>query len=270
MNYDMYYCKENEKPLDVISELGGFCSIFRSIGCIGDSLSSGEFAVDDENNIRTYHDMYEYSWGQFIARRTGSKVYNFSKGGMDAKTYLNSYALENGFFDSAKKCQAYILALTVNDITMVKNGELALGDKEDICNDLNNIKDSFIGYYTAIILKYKKIAPNAKFFLVTCPKCVEDESLRASYYDEVRELLYEVAKKYTNTYVLDLREYAPIHDQKFVDTFYMAGHLTPAGYKISADTICSYIDYLIRKYPRDFVNVGFINSNDEEKLKYAK
>ena len=77
--------EENEKPLDRIVTDGGFCSIFRTIACIGDSLSSGEFESKDESGNTRYHDFYDYSWGQFLARSTGSKVYNFSRGGMTAK-----------------------------------------------------------------------------------------------------------------------------------------------------------------------------------------
>ena len=31
---------EKEKPLDTLVKDGGFCGIFRRIGCVGDSLSS--------------------------------------------------------------------------------------------------------------------------------------------------------------------------------------------------------------------------------------
>ena len=34
---------EKEKPLDTLVKDGGFCGIFRRIGCVGDSLSSGEY-----------------------------------------------------------------------------------------------------------------------------------------------------------------------------------------------------------------------------------
>lgn len=61
-------------PLDRIPEDGGLCSIFRTIGCIGDSLSSGEMEGKNEKGNKTYHDYYEYSWGQFIARDTGSRL----------------------------------------------------------------------------------------------------------------------------------------------------------------------------------------------------
>ena len=78
--------EKNEKPLDKLDPTGGFTAIFRTIGCIGDSLSSGEFeGTDPETGGKTYHDTFEYSWGQFLARMTGSRVWNFSRGGMTAR-----------------------------------------------------------------------------------------------------------------------------------------------------------------------------------------
>lgn len=41
--------KDGEKPLDNISVSGGYTSIFRTVCCIGDSLSSGEFESRSEN-----------------------------------------------------------------------------------------------------------------------------------------------------------------------------------------------------------------------------
>ena len=83
--YEYLSIGENEKPLDRIVTDGGFTGIFRKIGCIGDSLSSGEFESRTADGTRNFHDFYEYSWGQHIARSTGSTVYNFSRGGMTAK-----------------------------------------------------------------------------------------------------------------------------------------------------------------------------------------
>ena len=73
---------------------GGFCSIFSSIGCIGDSLSSGELEYTKDNGEKGYWDFFEYSWGQFLSKATGCKVYNFSRGGLTAKTF-HVYADEN-------------------------------------------------------------------------------------------------------------------------------------------------------------------------------
>ena len=81
-----------EKPLE--NMVGGYSNtaIFRTMAFIGDSLSSGEFETVDREGKRHWHDMYEYSWGQFIARKNGLTAYNFSKGGMTAKGYLEWFA----------------------------------------------------------------------------------------------------------------------------------------------------------------------------------
>ena len=83
---------KRKNPLTPLSVNINLCSIFRTIGCVGDSLSSGEFEGHDADGNKHYHDLYEYSWGQFMARDIGSKVYNFSKGGMTAEKYCESYA----------------------------------------------------------------------------------------------------------------------------------------------------------------------------------
>ena len=116
MDITKYYLGENEKPLDVIKPDGGFFGIFRTVACVGDSLSSGEFESTDENGNKGYHDYYEYSWGQYMARAAGNTVYNFSRGGMSAKWYLDSFGNEICAWDKSKACQAYIFALGVNDL----------------------------------------------------------------------------------------------------------------------------------------------------------
>lgn len=88
MDLEKLLFNENEKPLDNIVYDGGFTRIFRTIGCIGDSLSSGEHESRDAEGKAGYHDFYDYSWGQYIARNAGIKVYNFSKGGMSAKAKI--------------------------------------------------------------------------------------------------------------------------------------------------------------------------------------
>ena len=43
---------EKEKPLDTLVKDGGFCGIFRRIGCVGDSLSSGEYEIVNEDGTK--------------------------------------------------------------------------------------------------------------------------------------------------------------------------------------------------------------------------
>ena len=47
--------------------------------------------------------MYEYSWGQFIARTIGSKVYNFSRGGMTAKEYCEGFGEQKDLWNEKYK-----------------------------------------------------------------------------------------------------------------------------------------------------------------------
>ncbi|NLB80441.1 MAG: SGNH/GDSL hydrolase family protein, partial [Clostridiaceae bacterium] len=167
MNWENELFNKNEKPLDKFVDGYSNTSVFRTIAFIGDSLSSGELETRDENNKPGYHDLFDYSWGQYIARKNGLKAYNFSRGGMTAKEYIESFAEQNNYWDKEKACQAYVLALGVNDIY---NRNMEIGTIDDIDkNDYRKNKHTFAGYYGAIISRYKEISPDAKFFFVTFP-----------------------------------------------------------------------------------------------------
>ncbi len=255
MNLDYIFGKtSDEKPLDNLVTDGGFCGILRTIACVGDSLSSGEFESLDKNGVKHYHDMFDYSWGQYFARMAGCKVYNFSRGGMTAKEYCNNFAQANGFWDKEKAAQAYIIALGVNDVL---NGGQPVGTAEDVClEDYNKNADTFAGYYGKIIQRYKEIQPDAKFFLITKPKDRRDAN--NSLANDMSELAYSFADLFSNTYVVDLREYAPVNDEEFCRRFYLGGHLNAAGYLLYAKLIASYIDYIIRHNFEDFSQIGFV------------
>lgn len=260
MNLDYIYgalC--DEKPLDTLVADGGFCGIFRTVACVGDSLSSGEFESVDKNGVKHYHDLFDYSWGQYLARMAGCKVYNFSRGGMTAREYCNGFASENGFWDEDKAAQAYIIALGVNDVI---NGGQTVGSVADVClDDYTKNADTFAGYYAKIIQRYKEIQPDAKFFLVTKPKDHRDE--RSDGADAMSELLYSFADTFSNTYVIDLRRYAPVYDEQFRKRFFLGGHMNAAGYLLSAKFIASYIDYIIRHNFEDFSEIGFVGYDKE-------
>ena len=256
MDMNDFYVREGEKPLDRLVADGGFCRVFRSIACIGDSLSSGEFESLEAEGKHGYHDMFDYSWGQYIARTTGAKVYNFSRGGMTAKEYVESYAESRGWWDPSLACQAYILALGVNDV--LGHGQ-PVGDVTDInLEDDTKNADTFCGWYAAILQRIRAFRPDARFFLMTMPKTLsERDPLRAKH----AELLHKLARLFDNTYVIDLHNYAPIHDEKFKKTFYMLGHLNPMGYILTATQVMSYIDYIVRSDPAAFAEVPFIGTS---------
>lgn len=257
---------ENEKPLDRLPVDGGYTSIFRTIACVGDSLSSGEFEGLDEEGNKSFHDMFEYSWGQYIARAAGVKVYNFSKGGMRAETYMKTFAQQKGFWDPELKAQAYIIALGCNDVKPENIDFMGTVNDIDV-RDYTKNAHSFAGYFGAIIQRYKEIQPNARFFLVTKPRSGWDKG------DEVnllhRQLMLDMAELFDNTYVIDLFEYGPKYDSEFKKNFYLGGHMNPCGYKLTARMIMAYIDYIVRHNMQDFKQIGFMGTpfyNCKEKL----
>ena len=252
MDWTKELYNEQEKPLDRMVEGYSNTSIFRSIAFIGDSLSSGEFETRDEEGKPKYYDMYEYSWGQYIARKNGMLAYNFSRGGMTAKEYMEGFAEEKGFWDSEKACQAYVIALGVNDIF---GKGMEVGSVEDIGSE----KDTFIRYYADIVKKYKEISPNAKFFFVGFPKdrySADNEKAAKA----IKEM-YALTEIFENSYMIDLYQYGPEYDEAFREKFYLYGHMNPMGYIFTARIIDSYIDYIIRHNPQDFDMVGFIGKN---------
>ena len=257
MDMTRFYANENEKPLDNIISDGGFCGIFRTIGCIGDSLSSGELESKDEEGRVGYHDFYEHSWGQYMARATGSKVYNFSKGGMTGKEFCETFAAKCGVYERENLCQAYIIALGVNDIS---RGD-EIGDVENIDTVKGRVAGdmSIIAYQAQIIKVLKSLQPDAKIFIMTIPYSESKSAERSKREDELAEGLRKLADKTKNCYVIDLRKYGPVHDKKFDETFRL-GHMTPAGYMLISKMVMSYIDYIIRNNHKDFNQVGFIGT----------
>ena len=247
-------CPENEKPLDRLVTDGGFVGIFRKIACVGDSLSSGEFEWVDDAGVTHYYDRFEYSWGQYIARAAGCTVYNFSRGGMTAREYCESFAEDKGFWQKELAAQAYIIALGVNDLM---NQHMEPGSMDDVdFADWRNNKKTFTGYYAQIIQRLKEIEPEAKFFLMTTPK--GDDETRDADGEIQRQCVLALAEAFDNCYVLDFGLYAPVHDAEFKEMFYLRGHMNPCGYILTAQQVMSYIDYIIRHNMADFRSVGLV------------
>ena len=257
MNLNYLLGNENEKPLDELVTDGGFVGILRKIACVGDSLSSGEFeGFRESDGAKLYIDRFDYSWGQYMARMAGCTVYNFSRGGMSAKEYIESFGNNMGYFQRDLAANAYVIALGVNDIS---SKTLEIGSPDDVdLEDYRKNAPTFAGYYSAIIQRYKEIQPEAKFFLVTIPKyAVDFPSEKEERKAQHRELLHKLAELFDNTYVVDLYEHAPIFDKEIKEKFF-SGHMTPAGYMFFAKMMTSYIDYIIRHNLKDFKTVGLM------------
>ena len=241
---------DDELPLENIDKSGGFCRSFLSWGCIGDSLSSGEQNYYENETLKGV-DLYEYSWGQYMARTTGANVKNFSKGGLNTKTFLESYAIQNNVFSDENKCQAYTIFLGTNDINFAVDGN---AETDIDFNDYNNNADTFVGRYAKIIQKILELQPKAKIFCIT--------PWKTSATGTVRNQIVSVCDKFSQCYLVDLYTYA-LADNSFSGywQYKMGGHLTAIGYLWMAWDIMSYIDYIIRHNMDDFKEIGFIGTD---------
>lgn len=257
MNIELFFPRAEEKPLDTLVGDGGLCGVFRTIGCVGDSLSSGEFESLDASGNKTYHDMFEYSWGQYLARMAGLTARNFSRGGMTAKEYCESFAEANGYWNPDLACQGYILALGVNDLFGLK---MPLGSLDDVNpKDWRQNQPTFAGYYAQIVTRLQEIQPKARFFFVTMPRDTtqpEREEAKAQH----AALLRQFAAYFPHAYVIDLNAHAPVYDEAFHRQFFLGGHMNPAGYLFTARLFASYIDYIIRHNMADFAQIGLIGT----------
>lgn len=261
MDIKKFMGEDSELPLDRMIEGGGFVPILQNIACVGDSLASGELQLNHEDGSQHYFDFYEYSWGKFIEKQTGVFTRVFAQGGMTAKTYRTSFANSRGYWKRELAANAYIIALGVNDLI---NNDTPIGDISDICpEDPKKNADTYIGNYAYIIQRYKVIQPDAKFFLVTIPRSSDRGEKRMKKALAQRDAIYKLAEHFDNCYVIDLYEYAPDFDAEFRDTFFLYGHMSPAGYLLISRLLVSYIDYIIRHNMKDFKNVGFMGVDQD-------
>lgn len=252
---------DGELPLQNLVTDGGFCGIFRTVACVGDSLSSGEFEATNPDGTTSFNDFYDYSWGQYMARMGGFKCINMSRGGMTVKEYIESFAQEQGFYSPDLKAQAYIIALGVNDF-FYRPPFIEKGSVADICkDDYTKNAETFIGYYGQIIQRYKELQPDAKFFLVTPPFASDSDADGEEKAVRLHSAILELAEFFDNCYVIDLFKYGPDYNEEFRKSFCLGGHLNPMGYVLFAKIITSYIDWIIRQSPADFKQVAFIGTD---------
>ena len=259
MDISFFETKNNEKPLENIKENCGFAGIFKEIGVVGDSLSSGEFESTDENGNISYHDFYEYSWPAILEKITGSKYSNYSRGGMSFKEFYESRADKNNFW---QKKQAYIVNLGNNDL-FVFNQRVGSAEDINVEDPLKN-KDTYFGYMGKVLSKLKSLEKDARIFLVSLQiDHTSKEKDDLAYY--VCEEMKKVVKLFSFTYLIDMTHYGPIYDEKARQKYAMGFHPNAMGYYIYALAIGNYIDYIIRTNIRDFFEVPFIGKNLKNK-----
>lgn len=245
---------------------GGYTSIFRRIGCIGDSLSSGEFEYDDKG-IKGFWYNYEYSWGKFMQYSLHNEVEVYARGGLtahqlyiDADTKNSPVPAINQLFDAGHACQAYIIALGVNDLRgsgvldTVYHGQVGDPDIDIDLEDYRSNKPTFVGMYARIIQRLSAMQKGTKFFLVSMPNDHHETSIVHL------KLLEGIAKILPDCYVIDLYHNAPEYDSEFRKKYYIGGHMNAMGYKLTSIYLMTAIHQIIDSNPEEFKDVPYIGS----------
>ena len=129
--------------------------LFENIAVIGDSYSSG--ALFPTDGVAEY--FYDISWINILARKHGLSATHYSRGGLQARTWLTSpYGLPKLQQDTPK--DLYFIYLGINDNNILKDNEIGT------INDVGTDNDTFYGNYSKIINNVKTKAPNAKIVVI--------------------------------------------------------------------------------------------------------
>lgn len=237
----IYASNENTPPL---------IASFLKIGCIGDSLSSGESQYTKADGTKGLVDIYEHSWGQFMAREYGIECVNFSVGGLSTRSY---WTHSRGWASAQNNlCNGYIIALGQND--RGKLGGEYLGSIGDIdMNNSDNNADTYYGNYAKIIQKIKGVQPKAKFFLLPDPIIAIDHAYNNA--------VVEIANKLPDCYLIDLTKYSAMYQNGgFFRANNRGGHYNSIAYNYMGKIIGEEISkYMYNNYS-EFAGVEFIGT----------
>jgi len=228
---------------------------FDKVGIIGDSLASGESAYKDNGNVR-YVDLYQFSWGQFMARNSGNTYYNFSRGGLTTRTWLTN---EKGLalaIDGNHDCSGYIMGLGVND-TQIEN---YLGTSSDIdLSDYHNNADSFYGNYAKIIQILTEYNPKVKFFLTTIPSS-------GTTTNNFNTAIRNICEMFDNCFLIDLASpdyITQFQNGSFIYNNRRSGHYNAIAYNRISQIISNAISKVMLENYEDFEQVEFILTDYE-------
>ena len=178
---DEYEAELNEKLLPSLS-------MFPTFGVIGDSYASGVVASGND-----FQDKYPQSWGQILAKKTGTKCTNFSHTGLTTRTWLTD---DKGLakLQASPAQHIYYLCLGINDYNSFGAG--GLGTASDIGTNTN----SFYGKYSKIVEAIQTKAPNAKIIMFGCTK-YRDEVAKISLIESYNEAIAAIAAHYGVPYI---------------------------------------------------------------------
>lgn len=263
------YVQEN--PLAVTKETPGYTAIFRKMGVIGGSMSSG---AHSHRGTTGDGNLYEFSTLQFMARMCGSEGFNFSEGGMSARVWVNHTSRGGAsplFLNNA--CDFYLIQLGNNDYGIHRDTDPSylLGTTADLTPTGGVYPDTFFGNMGAILQKIRDVQPRAYVFLSTFLRGYGNIPADFDYNQAIRDIVTYFSDPANRPsgdelhyYLIDYYTYGAPY------SYYYSGvhegtvrgdHPVATGYLFWAWQYCTYIDWLIKNNMDDFNDVAFVGTD---------
>ena len=216
-------------------------SLFEKVGVIGDSYASGTIGTPNSSGDYDYPMYYNISWPQIMGRQNGINVYNYSRGGATAGSWL-SQTDERGAAQLTKDAakDLYIINLGINDKIQVASEPL--GTSADIGTSTN----SFYGNYARIVKMVKDHAPKAKIVCL---------GVTLSDYDDYDKAISDVASYYQVRYISTSD--CDMFKSSYFKGHMIAGHPTAEVYSGMANAIQSLIEKDMTENHGYYYNAGF-------------
>lgn len=217
-----------EEKMDIISASSvDYMTMFKKIGIIGDSLSSGEIAYTDGSGNH-YVDRYDSSWLSLICRPIGAECAHYSQGGMTTKTWLENVGSKKTMFENDTACNAYFVALGTNDASE----SYPMGNAGD-----SKSTASYAGYLKNIIELVHEKAPNSVIFVMS----LYGNSEKGLQYSNTAKSISDL---YSYCFYVDFRGNTDIYTGTG-GVWSNLGHFTSIGYVKVAQTIKKLVNNIV-------------------------
>lgn len=169
-------------------------SMFEDIAGVGDSFTRGSIANTSGTLIGRF---YNLSWLANLGRINGVDTSNFSKQGITARGYLTDAACLPALLADEPK-NLYIIALGINDATLVKSTASYLGSIADVKAVYTQNPDTFYGDYARIVAQIKEHAPLAKIVCISIMRALSSYAVQKT---AVNTAIMEIANHFGIPYI---------------------------------------------------------------------
>ena len=196
-----------------------FLSLFHNVVCIGDSLTRGYYAEEDEGQRNR-----DYGYPSALSRMTRLNVYNYGLSGATPTSWFNGYMSSGtrdfSIFDCAIIC-------------LGRNGSLTLN--EDVTG------------YKNIISKLLEFNPNMTIFCLSLPPSNNGENIDNDINNKIKDITIEMNVNY-----VDIYNNSYCKDSKYRSD---GTHFYTLGYMLLAKTIKDNIERYIYNNENKFMQL---------------